>query len=228
MLDIQRLPAEVQTMVEEIEAFAGRPIEYVFNPVRAVKLWGEKVDTCCLWISSEQAAIIAAIPNPPPRSIVHEILHVRSRWLEGRPSLWAPPGHKEPWIQGFDNELEHLFIVPEEQKFLDDDGWWEGVYGNPAPRLHKIPALRRHLLLMGWLMASQLLPVKSHEMWQHELSELNLDQEAKSFATAVMGAFPHKGAMWAIVIDFLGLQRPWLQLKTCDPRAGVDHFSELT
>lgn len=226
-LNTEQLPVEIQTMVAEIESFAGRHIEYLEDPKKANELWGENVQTCALWISSEQAAIISALSNPPVRSIVHEILHIRCRWPDKVPCLWAPPEYKESWIQGFDNDIEHLIIVPEERNIIADGGWWQTIYGTPPTRFQNIPFLHRRFMLIRWLLARHLLSDDVLDNWRSELSKLDMMQEANDFADAVMAVFPDKPAMWAIVLESLDLQRPWLQMKTLDPTTGKDQFHDV-
>ena len=115
-----RLPADIQELVEEIETAVGFEIDIeVREPEEDACRRGRSPLKC--EVDLHGARIITPVADHfPDSSVLHELLHIRRFLVEKVPRLtfcenydsWSP--EFESALTSLDNSIEHLIIVPHE------------------------------------------------------------------------------------------------------------------
>lgn len=229
--DAFELRPEVRALAEQIEAAAGMRIEFVYAPNSFHQLFGPECMTAAgAWTSECQAAVIGRLPVIPERTIYHELLHIKIAWIDHGTRLSRSSGQPLGLLEGYQNDLEHLLIVPKERTLFDseeDRAHWVRAYGDPTTRLHPVPSFQHIRLFMGWLLARELLMADELVAWRTILDELGLFDAANAFSDDVVSTLPDLEKAWLAIFDWLDLRLPDFQWKQFDPRNRKVLLSEL-
>lgn len=149
-----------------------------------------------------------------PSHIAHELIHLRRYALEEIPMLWPNEYATQsdvPFILNVDNQIEHLYVVPEEINAVPSSKeWWQGEYKELLSTHRDAFRLTMHLLFLTIVLPSNINLLEQCRSLLLELSEENLHQ-AQVFASKVVEAMPEKNDVIALFREMLHPQlRPRL------------------
>ena len=143
---LNRLPADVRQLVEEIEEKAGIEIEIRIDPERARQQCDGPTPMACEADERGAWILIASRDDFPESSVLHELFHIHRILIEQVPKLvvcddlWDRETDRayelDRGIHALDNNIEHLAIVPRELRLRPDRGdWWAGRFGRVLEKL---------------------------------------------------------------------------------------------
>jgi hypothetical protein len=159
-----RLPGHVQELVTKIESFASMAIEVAVD-TRPVSDTDPNPDRLAAEVTERNATILLRAPESfPSEAVTHALLHIERYW-NGRIPQIVPvadqTGSRFTITSAIENTLEHLVIVPRQERFgVDPYPYWartsrENWSRYPWPTMTSSDARRRNCLL-GWLTAKYL------------------------------------------------------------------------
>ena len=126
---LEVLPNNVKELAERIEEYSGtkigitdkmdqRLIKNVNSPALAITINEKKADLVILDKTKYNA-----------QSVLHELLHLERFWIKGIPQFIAKDDKNQHLTSTIDNQIEHIFIVPEEEKYgYERYSYWNEVY----------------------------------------------------------------------------------------------------
>lgn len=213
---LEKLGADIQRLVEEIENFAAAEIKVSSTPKPSSKS-GQPPKTLAL-ISSEMGATILYRDTEDfrPQAVLHELLHLRRYWIDFVPQILPvddPDGDKIRLANQIENTLEHLIIAPQEAAYgFDSYGpymeatkkVWEDY---PWPAISE-PWARRKNCLLSWLTTSVLVDEPSiRGLAEQCLEKEALRGEAQSFSEKIGRVLSSKEHCISTTIRFLRIPR---------------------
>lgn len=121
------LPSELQLFVAEAEDKAGCHIQIVHDASAS------QFDNLQIQIALDghcEATISLAGTEISRCALIHEVLHIKRFWIEQVPILRSSGRQFEAQAQVLDELLEHLVIIPEERKYVQDESneHWGALY----------------------------------------------------------------------------------------------------
>jgi hypothetical protein len=221
---LQRLSAEAQRLVREIEEFASSEIELRAAPVpsaqavRAVALIASESGAALFYRSEEDFQTPA---------VLHELLHLRRYWMDCVPQLLPvadPQGERTKIANQIENTLEHLIITPQEARYGFDPytslnetarrSWqaypWSDITENWA---------RRKMCLLSWLTTRLLVSDDSVKALAREcLQKEGLSEEAEIFAAKIERWKGSKERCISTAVRFLRIPRAEAEMIYLDVR----------
>jgi hypothetical protein len=213
---LQRLSADTQRLVREIEEFACSEIELRAAPApssqaagaaRAVALFASESGATLLYRGEEE------FQTPP---VLHELLHLRRYWIDYVPQLVPtadPQGDKTKIANQIENAIEHLIITPQEARYGFDPyaslnetarhNWqaypWNDITESWA---------RRKMCLLSWLTTRLLVGDQGVRALAREcLQKEGLLEEAENFAAKIERSRSSKERCISTTIRFLRIPR---------------------
>lgn len=213
---LQRLSAETQRLVREIEEFAASEIELRAAPApssqavdaaRSVALIASETGATLLYRGEEEFQTPA---------VLHELLHLRRYWIDFVPQLVPVAdlqGDKTKIANQIENALEHLIITPQEARYgLDPyvslnetarQNWqaypWNDITESWA---------RRKMCLLSWLTTRILVRDDGVKALAREcLQKEGLLEEAENFAGKIERSTSSKERCISTAVRFLRIPR---------------------
>jgi hypothetical protein len=222
---LQRLSAETQRLVREIEEFAASEIELRAAPAPSSQELGA-VRAVALIASASGATLLyrGEVDFQTP-AVLHELLHLRRYWIDAVPQLVPiadPMGDKTKIANQIENTLEHLIITPQEARYgLDPyvsinetarQNWqaypWSDITESWA---------RRKMCLLSWLTTRVLVSDDGVRALAREcLQQEGLLEEAESFADKIERSGSSKERCISTAIRFLRIPRAEAQMVYLD------------
>ncbi len=213
------LPDAGRQLVAEIEAFSGLPVDTVEDPRR--------VRESC-YVTNEKATILVpSLSAIDPDGILHEVLHIHRNW-PGRVPLILPTNRGSQTLVDlygkFDNQLEHLVIVPWQAKLGRSvtNRWadrlkkeWSSRFWESIPHAQD----RRANLLLSYLSVRLIVAdIGLTQLAQGELQELGLLDPAEEYLQSASAALGNKPRLAGVTFKHLGLPPDECRLVTLDVR----------
>lgn len=154
-----------------------------------------------IWPEEKSIMVWVQSPDIPPHFLAHELIHLRRNILESVPRLMPLPHAAErELVFGMENDLEHLFIIPEEiSLFPEAEAHWAAGYRGIVARAGADPLdWFRH-----WTVINTTLPRQAGliEDAAARLRALGLIEEAEAFRSAVVQAMPDKRRMLDVALS---------------------------
>jgi len=199
---LREIPQPLQDAVAQIQSQSG--IQIIVRPTTPdllrefpilaqlplLDIWPEE-ERICIWYPNETLSL----PD-----LCHELIHARRNILESVPRMSPRSEAQHPeLIYALENDLEHLFVIPEEiSYFLSQGAKWEERYSiylaQAAPNAFN---LFRH-----WIVINTAMPTsrRIRDLCRTALQESNLLDDAESFRTEIEAAFPDKEQLLAVVL----------------------------
>ncbi len=220
---LDSLTPEIRELVKRIEDYASKAILVQERP--------DKPKAGCL-LNHHDAVICLPTLNPfPVEDVLHELLHIERNWPAKVPLLFTTNRQSESLVNvyaGYDNQLEHLVIVPQQIKYGFDattrwnecqDKHWTGKFWEQSPH----PADKRVNLLLSYLAVSILVTdadVKNKA--ESVLRFFGLLDEAQKFAAKIKRVIQDKPLVASAVKRFFPLADGDVQLILFDVKVGEE------
>jgi hypothetical protein len=210
---LQRLSAEAQRLVREIEEFASSEIELRAPPVPP----GQAVRAVAL-IASESGATLfyRSEEDFQTPAVLHELLHLRRYWMDCVPQLVPvadPQGERTKIANQIENTLEHLIITPQEARYGFDpytnlnETARQSWQGYPWSDITESWA-RRKMCLLSWLTTRLLISDDGVKALAWEcLQKEGLSEEAEIFASKIERWKGSKERCISTAVRFLRIPR---------------------
>lgn len=226
----ERLPANLQALVDNIEAGAGQEVRVEMNP-HPVSPTDPNPDAMATSVTEYEATIYIRSPETfVAHGAAHELLHIERYWLKQVPQILPIPAAADAdritITSDIENCLEHLVIVPAEAQYgFEPFDYWNKTFAtnwgrHPWPDL-PIPWARRKNCLLGWLTTLSL--ASDEEVKALAMRVLQAEghwHDAQKFADKVLRqAHTDKAAALATVVRFLQIPLEEVDLVTFDPRS---------
>ena len=208
------LPENMQRLVDEIEAFAGIPIEVALIP-KVPSPTDPNPDSTACQVTEKSATIIIRSELVQPEAVLHELLHIQRYLVEGVPQLTLILGEDAPetnWqlMNEIENVLEHLVIVPRaaDYGFEPYEYWNKTAQTNwsryPWPEATDRRA-RRQVCLLGSLDALLVTDAGVKQLVERCIAQEGFLTEARLFTDKVKRVLASKPQTIATVLRFLRL-----------------------
>jgi len=218
---LPQLPATARALLDEIEAFAGLPVDfdrYTFparpgssNPKAAVTVVGP--DGATVYLHDFDVVDL--------HGIVHELLHIRRYWVERIPQI-QPARNAEAnraAMQNIENGLEHLVIVPLEATFgLDTAGYWNGVSRHRWAQYPWPISSMRNDILLERLALDLVTDTEVQQVGADCIRAEGLTAEADRFAARINEFLDNKPRALACVVRFMRIPRGLFHMTRIDIR----------
>lgn len=224
---LEKLNAETQRLVREIEEFASVEIEV--RPTPAPSSGAAAHAKAVALLASEDGATLLYRDEQEfgTQSVLHELLHLHRYWVDFVPQLLPledPDGDKTMIAHQVENTLEHLVIVPKEAEYglepyaqLNETTRkiWQDY---PWPDISE-PWARRKNAFLSWLTTRFLVnDAGVMAMAQQALTQEALLEEAKSFTDKIARVVGSKEHCISTAIRFLHIPRQEATLAYLDIR----------
>jgi hypothetical protein len=222
---LQRLSAETQRLVREIEEFAASEIELRAAPAPSSQEPSAARAVALIASASGATLLYRGEVDFQTPAVLHELLHLRRYWMDSVPQLVPiadPMGDKTKIANQIENTLEHLIITPQEARYgLDPyasinetarQNWqaypWSDVTESWA---------RRKMCLLSWLTTRVLVSDDGvRALAQECLQQEGLLEEAESFADKIERSGSSKERCISTAIRFLRIPRAEAEMVYLD------------
>lgn len=213
---LQRLNADSQRLVEEIETFAGTEIDVQAAPTPTQPT--ERQPKAVALIASEQGATLLYRSEQEfdAQAVLHELLHLQRYWMERVPQFIPvadPNGEKTKIANEIENALEHLIIIPREAGygFNPYPAWNEKARGNwrayPWPDVTEPWARRKHSLLSYLTTSFLVTEAEIKQLADESLTQEALLLEAQKFSKKITRVLTSKEQCLGTAAKFLRIPR---------------------
>jgi hypothetical protein len=215
------LSGQALDLLDEIENYAGLPVglsapeaEHLRNPA-AARVIGIYYD--------EHSATILRPPGVDldETALVHELLHLRLKWMERQPVLAFPGGQSLDLV---DNEVDHLSIVPEMRRRGYEETQWRNEFKHVLRRCESALADKkpvRETLLRSWLGLSLVHDLPDvRNAYFAMLGRTSLRGAAKQLLEAVNRARTDRRLIFRAIADASNIPAQALCLRSYDIKAG--------
>ncbi|MFQ5935315.1 MAG: hypothetical protein ACE5LB_02750 [Acidiferrobacterales bacterium] len=208
----QRLSAELQNLVQELEDFAGVEIEVRPKPTPTGETTAKSKAVAL--ISSEKGATLLCRSEDhfTTQAVLHELLHLRRYWIDFVPQLVPIDdrgGDKTKIANEIDNALEHLAIFPQEAEYGFEPyadlnraarTLWESYPWNEITE----PWARRKSCLLAWLTTVCLVTDDAVKTLARDcLEKEGLLDEAENFSDKIRQLHDSKERSIGTAVRFL-------------------------
>lgn len=213
---LEKLGAEIQGLVREIEDFAATEIQVRPTPIPTSK-YARSPKAITLMASEHGATLLCRDAGDfQPQAVLHELLHLRRYWIDFVPQILPiddPGGEKIKLANQIENTLEHLVIVPQEHKYgFESYAFYtettsEHWQAYPWPGISE-PWARRKNCLLTWLTTHLLVrdPAIERLAWRCADAE-GLLTEAEKFSEKIGRVLNSKEHCISTTIRFLQIPR---------------------
>lgn len=223
-----QLPANVVSLVDELERFSGCEICVALEESTS-SATGPNPDRMATRVNERGAVILTRSEGIfPPQGVLHELLHIQRYWVEAIPQVMPiDVGNRDRWsvTSSIENVLEHQIIVPREAEFgFEPFQYWNKTERKlweqyPWPSL-TIPWVRRKNLLLGWLSVVSLVnDANVRSLAEGCLKKEGLLAEAERFAGKIGKTIHDKPRAISTVLRFLKIPVNEVELVSFDVRA---------
>lgn len=196
------LPERIREMVTEIEKLIGSAIIVRQRNSGDLNLISDPTLTlldCDMQNGVTTVAIAYPGNDPVPHLLVHEILHAHRNIVKAVYQLKGVPSKAsaKKLASMFENDIEHLFIVPEEIALAPESlAYWTSHYDAKVAEVRDTPAspmATRSNLLRHWLVASTVIP-KWHGLvgLRHLLVQHRMLGDARKLVQSIVEAKSNK------------------------------------
>jgi hypothetical protein len=221
----RRLPAALAAAVDAMESLYRCTTTVVRSPDRSVAAHLEIRPEIGIRIGHPGETL-------NERDLAHEIIHARRNLIEQVPRLVpANRGRFAAWVTIFENDLEHLFVIPEERSlFADAPAVWEERYrrllggiGADGEAFARRFDLLRHALVIGEILPDSLLQVELQAL----LEAHGLAEEAAVFRRRMAAARGDKRALITASVTTFPFLRGSARIERFTPvETGIGAASE--
>ncbi len=213
---LEKLGADIQCLVEEIEKFASTEIQV--RPTPAPTSESAQSPKTIVLIASEYGATLLCrdAGDFRPQAVLHELLHLRRYWIDFVPQILPvddPDGEKIKLANQIENTLEHIVIVPKEQDYGFEPyaSYRETSRRNweTYPWRHiQEPWARRKNCLLNWLTTYFLVRDPTiKQSAERCLEQEGLSSEAANFSQRIERVLSSKEHCISAAIRFLRIPR---------------------
>lgn len=213
--DLRAIPADVLALTSiPIKA---REIDQAFKDASPIMGNADAIfDIDCdrqsltIWFNRERAT---------PRAVGHELIHMRRYLLESVPKL-MPLESTDPeiteHIHMWENDAEHLFVIPEEiARFPDGEQWWTAQYQGVVDRATESTPLFFNYALIRNILPDQLDVARSCQEKLRSLGGDDLVSGAGNYRELLRTALPDKRAVLEVMLQSF---RPVVRSRLCIAR----------
>ena len=229
------LPQNVLALMDDIEAFAGREIQFEFNHLPPPT---EYPEAAASYVQEDKARILLREAAPiSAQDVLHELLHIQRYWVEGVPQLEPADGDwgkDDNWATTaqIENSLEHLVILPREADYrfsprpkfteIAQREWseypWPDVQGEFQ---------RRFVCYMRWLACETIPDEAVRALAKDCLTREGVFGDAERLRKTVLRRLPNKRRSLAAVVRALGIPADGVQLTYLDAKEGTRRHEAL-
>jgi hypothetical protein len=226
------LPPHIIALMDYIERFAGREIEFSFNHLPPPTQYPEAAAS---YVQEDMARVLLREGAPiSAQNVLHELLHIQRYWVEHTPQLEPLLDHASNWeITGrIEDALEHLVIVPREANygFAPRPKWDENArrewsaYPWPDNTEPFSRSLSSHL---GWLACETVADPKIRELAKDCLIRDGVFDAVEKLRISVKKHIANKPKNLLLVLRAIGLPRKQFQLAYFDIKRGRKRCAKL-
>jgi hypothetical protein len=198
------LPERVQQLASEIERAIGSEISVRPSQVGDRPLVGLAECSFGLENGAKRVFIVHAPLSCPDYVLTHEVLHLHRNVVLNVPALHAVVAHQEGGAHRINNDLEHLFVIPDEiALFPESIGRWQEIFeqaaselaeGRQSGRLSEVSF--RAAALGLWMVASMTVPAwPGLDAISASLICARSEGAARAFVEQIRSKLPDKTAM---------------------------------
>ena len=198
------VPQELVTAVEKIEQHSGIPFLVCQATAQLIEEFPNLANFPLLDIYPEIGRICVWYPGNAisAADLSHELIHARRDVLQSVPRLVPLRRAKHPeLIYAINNDLEHLFVIPEELTFFpEQEAKWADKYTGFILEASPNPLnLFRH-----WVVINTSLPKQTSliEQCKNKLIESKLLNDAESFRMDIEAALPDKWQLIQVMLKW--------------------------
>ena len=213
---LEKLGADIQRLVEEIEKFASTEIQVRPTPVPTSES-GQSPKTITPIASEHGATLLYRDAGDfQPQAVLHELLHLRRYWIDFVPQILPvddPDGEKIKLANQIENTLEHIIIAPKEQSYGFES---YASYRETSRRTWETypwrsidePWARRKNCLLNWLTTYFLVrDLAIRQSAERCLEQEGLSSEAANFSQKIEHVLSSKEQCISAAIRFLQIPR---------------------
>lgn len=221
------LPEKSKELVSEIETYSGFEIQVLPNPTPVSATDPNPNAPACM-VTETSAQILHRGNNIDPQGFTHELLHIYRYLVQQIPQVIPVSSSDSSNFKvtsQIENALEHLVIVPLEQKYGFDphDYWNKTVKQNWEKIDHSSVntfAIRKNCLL-GWLTVSNLVTdEETKQIAERKINKLGYLDKAKQLNFKVVKYKKSKEKQLSCVINFLRIPNKEVQLLYLNSQDG--------
>ncbi|CAM3682244.1 hypothetical protein [Polaromonas hydrogenivorans] len=138
--------------------------------------------------------------------ISHELIHLRRNILEGVPKIFPRTNIEEAYMTEsyfLENELEHLFIIPEEiSLFPEAEAWWAEHYRQQIEKVRtEQVSIAHHWRTIRIALPKQTELIQACAAIIRDYDSRPTERLANEFYHSIAGAMPNKHEMILELID---------------------------
>jgi hypothetical protein len=199
---LREIPQPLRDVVAQIQSRSGIQITArpatpdllkqfpILAQLPLLDIWPEE-ERICIWYPDETLSL----PD-----LCHELIHARRNILESVPRMSPYSWAQDPeLIYALENDLEHLFVIPEEISYFPSQGAkleerYSIYLAQATPNAFNLFRL--------WVVINNALPTsrRIRDLCRTALQESNLLDDAESFREEIEAAFPDKERLLAVVL----------------------------
>lgn len=213
---LDAFPEKVCALLDEIESYADVEVGF--------ELRVGATEAAALSINHEGATILLDdFDEVPVEGAVHELLHLHRYWPQQVPSIVAIDRANKNIVDGIDNAIEHLFVVPQQiQMGYEVTAYWtemaRGNWTGYPDEWSDDPATRRRVALIAWLTLKLTNDDSVTSLAERCTNEEGLLPEARRFVRRIESLQSSKPRMVSAVFRFCNLPMDGARLATFDIR----------
>lgn len=225
------LPIEIQRKIAQIEVAIKADILIRKRRLGDVSMAGaEHLPTLDCWMNQGKMFVTILLPDASVELhvLAHEVMHAWRQIIESVPQLkHATPSTETSIRQLIENDIEHIFIIPEEISFFPESrAYWNDFYTaliepiagavSLQSRLGRESTFFRSDLLRHWLVLASIEEMPARAYLESTLDQAGYLADAIAFQSEVISVRPDKGRMLAVAIRHLGLASDSFELSSFD------------
>lgn len=216
---LTQLPLQVKGMVAQIEGAIKSHIVIRKRKLGDVAITGaEHLPTLDCYMNMGKMFVTIILPDESLEAhlLTHELIHAWRNIVISIPRLQlADKKEDATFAMLIENDIEHLFIIPEEIKYFPEAlHYWERLYANLIAQIAGVVSLQARLgrpsthfrtdLLRHWLVLSILPNGGCHAHLEKTLDQAGYLDDAKALVKSTMDAYPNKERMLVAALRCLG------------------------
>lgn len=227
MLNPQNLPAKTKELLQEIEETVGTRVLFMPNP-HPISPTDPNPEALACAVGQHGATVFYRSENIEHHQLTHELLHIHRYLVQDIPQILPFNDLNGSNIQvtsHIENTLEHLTIVPEEEKYgYEPYSYWDRTSRDNWQRFQGKQmnsfAMRKNCLL-GWLTVKNLTTdPKVAALAERKIRKLGLLQKAIEFNFVITSKAKTKEEQLRAVLGYLNIPLSDVRLVNYIPREG--------
>ncbi|MBV8159154.1 MAG: hypothetical protein JO278_15950 [Dyella sp.] len=227
------LPGELHTVVAEIEHRSNSQI--IVQPAHAQNVAEQGLASAVIDLNrGAWALMVNYVDDISPYTLTHELLHLKRALLEGVTRLTSRDQTPQTLIEDlitFENTMEHLWIIPEEQKFFPNESasHWNQDLSRNIGMLDSLNHHGQHRNILQLSAISQFaVRSQTHtdelRAWADKTGNAN---NVDHFLTDIRGAADNKTMLIQAWVRNMGFPSQLCQRARYDVDRGVEATSAL-